>query len=591
MNFTSAFVRTVFWRPGRALSALYWQLTGRRKRARNRLRLEMAQSPRAYARWIASVERQEDVLAAAPDRIAQWPTRPLISVVLHLEAGSRQGQVERCLAALRAQCYPEWELVLVQSYDAPPTRSIDVPRLLLAPSRAGSRAQALALGAECARGSHILPIRAEHVLAPTALLHLATALQAQSPAPHLLYGDHDRVDRAGRRHSPWFKPEWNAELALGQDYVSQACLIRRDAARACLPIPPALADAATYALVLAVSALAEAQIVHVPHMLCHCTSGESVNEPAARAAVVERHLAGSGASLRLGSHGTVQVHWPLPDPAPLVSILVPTRDRLDLLRACITGVLNATRYPAFEVLIIDNGSQDPATLDYLARIAGNPRVRVLPWHRPFNYSAINNFAAREARGRYLCLLNNDVDVVDDQWLPALMRQAARPHVGAVGAKLLYADGRIQHAGVVVGLGDAAGHAHRFQRDSDCGYFARPHVAHYVSAVTGACLLVEKAKFEAVGGLDEEAFPVAFNDVDLCLKLAAAGYRNVYVPQAVLVHHESASRGHDSLAANRARYAGELAALRARWHTESFLDPLHHPELERSSETYLIRQPA
>jgi GT2 family glycosyltransferase len=171
-----------------------------------------------------------------------------------------------------------------------------------------------------------------------------------------------------------------------------------------------------------------------------------------------------------------------------------------------------------------------------------------------------------------------------------MRQAVRPEVGAAGAKLLYEDGTIQHAGVVIGLGQAAGHAHRYQRNDEPGYFARPHVAHCASAVTAACLVVAKAKFDAVGGLDETNFAVAFNDVDLCLKLERAGWHNIYVPQAVAIHHESKSRGRDFLPANIDRYMGELAVLQDRWATPGYSDPLHHPHLDKGAETYVIQVP-
>jgi GT2 family glycosyltransferase len=217
----------------------------------------------------------------------------------------------------------------------------------------------------------------------------------------------------------------------------------------------------------------------------------------------------------------------------------------------------------------------------------HPKVRLLPYPGTYNFSAINNAAARNARGSYLCLLNNDTEVVSGEWLTELMRYAVRPDIGAAGAKLLYEDGTIQHAGVVVGIGEAAGHAHRFLPAHEPGYFRQPHVAQYVSAVTAACLVVEKAKFEAVGGLDEAELAVAFNDVDFCLKLEKAGWRNVYVPHAVLVHHESKSRGKDISAANIDRYRRELNVLQQRWGTKTYDDPLHNPNLDRYSETFVI----
>jgi GT2 family glycosyltransferase len=365
---------------------------------------------------------------------------------------------------------------------------------------------------------------------------------------------------------------------------------RAEAFRAALPLHPAVAEAACYALLLAVTARPGAQVVHVPRILAHLAQDETqgAEAQATRATALARAIAEDGATILPGPFGTLRVDWPLPDTLPMVSIIIPTRDRVALLRTCVLSVLGATRYPDYEIIIVDNGSREQKTADYLASIAKNPRVRVIRDDGPFNYSALNNAAVRAARGDVLCLLNNDVEVLDDQWLTALVRQATRPDIGAAGAKLLYADQRIQHAGVIVGLHDAAGHAHRFQRNADAGYFAQAHIARYVSAVTGACLVVERRKFDAVGGLDEETFAVAFNDVDLCLKLNEAGWHNVYVPQAVLIHHESQSRKRDTAPDQIERYRGELAALQKRWDTASYRDPLHHPCLDRASEHYVIR---
>jgi O-antigen biosynthesis protein len=200
-----------------------------------------------------------------------------------------------------------------------------------------------------------------------------------------------------------------------------------------------------------------------------------------------------------------------------------------------------------------------------------------------------NFAARESRGELLCLLNNDTEVLGAAWLTELVRYAVRPHVGAVGAKLLYRDGSIQHAGIVIGIGDAAGHAHRSLPAGDPGYFRMAHVPHYVSAVTAACLVIDKSKFDLVGGFDEE-LAVAFNDVDFCLKVKAAGWQNVYVPHAVLLHYESKSRGNDASRRNASRFRRELQLLQERWATKTYDDPVHNPNLDRYNETFVVNMP-
>jgi GT2 family glycosyltransferase len=281
------------------------------------------------------------------------------------------------------------------------------------------------------------------------------------------------------------------------------------------------------------------------------------------------------------------VRWPLPSPSPLVSIIIPTRDKVELLTACVESVLGRTDYDPFEILIVDNGSQEQATLAYMSEVSRRANVRVIRSDAPYNYSALNNLAVRQSQGSFICLLNNDTEVVTSEWLTELMRYAVRPEIGAVGAKLLYEDGSIQHAGVIVGMGEAAGHAHRFLRDGDPGYFRQPHVAQYATAVTAACLAVSREKYEAVGGLDEKQLAIAYNDVDLCLKLERHGWRNVYTPHAVLYHYESKSRGNDLAPEHSARYLQELRVLQERWGTRTYMDPLHNPALDRYSESFSI----
>jgi GT2 family glycosyltransferase len=270
-----------------------------------------------------------------------------------------------------------------------------------------------------------------------------------------------------------------------------------------------------------------------------------------------------------------------------VSIIIPTRDHLELLRPCVEGLLQNTRYNNFEIIIVDNGSIEPATIGYLRDLAGDPLITVMRDDRAYNYSRLNNAAATVAKGEYLCLLNNDTEVIEPGWLEAMMRYATRPDVGAVGARLLYDDHSVQHAGVVVGMGQAAGHAHRFLTKDEPGYFARTYASHVVTAVTAACLLVSRQKYEAVGGLDEQNLAIAFNDVDFCLKLQSQGWKNIYTPYARLIHHESKSRGKDVSRQHIDRYRRELATLQERWGTPDYRDPLHHIHLDRSSERYLI----
>lgn len=550
MNFWEHCLRLLRHRPLQALVALYWHLTRRRVRARNRLRVASADLPFAYAVWIANNENSSKITA---EDAARWEWRPRFSILLHNGQHASELDRKRSLASLDRQIYPEWGIV-----------------------DATTKPIAMAI-TEC-DGDYIIPLCVGDALSEGALFHFAGSLQAKREAT-ILYGDEDRLDPRGRRGRPWFKPGWNEELFLAQDYLSSAAAIETTLAKTLKSVSnvPELVLAAT---------IEGRKVVHVPHVLCH-VAGEPIDYRE-RLQAIASVLKPTGAHCEAGPFETIKVIWPLPDALPLVSIVIPTKDKLEVLKPCVESVIERTAYRNFEIIIVDNGSVEERTLEFLRQVTTDTRAKVLSYPGPFNYSAINNFAVSRAAGSFLCLLNNDTEVVKSNWLHELMRFAVRPKIGAAGAKLLYDDGSIQHAGVIVGIGEAAGHPHRFLPNHDPGYFRMPHVSQFVSAVTGACLVVEKGKFEAVGGFDELDLAVAFNDVDLCLKLQAEGWRNVYVPHAVLLHHESRSRGSDMAPEQVERYRRELAALQERWDTKTFQDPLHNPNLDRYSETFVFR---
>ncbi len=272
-----------------------------------------------------------------------------------------------------------------------------------------------------------------------------------------------------------------------------------------------------------------------------------------------------------------EVAWPLPDPAPLASVVIPSRDRLDLISTVSRGVLEATDYPAIELIVVDNGSTDPAVLAFYEELKRDSRVRIVSFPQPFNFSAMVNAGVAAASGQVVVLLNNDIGVRGPGWLGAMVRQAIRPEVGAVGAKLLFGDGTLQHAGVVVGLAGRAGHILRRRPADTPGHLGRLRVAHEVSAVTAACLAVSRDKYLAVGGFDAETFPIDFNDVDFCLRLGAKGWKTIWTPEAELFHFESVSRG-PSVGAKRERFEREAALFTARWLDVIRHDPFYHPAL-------------
>ena len=280
----------------------------------------------------------------------------------------------------------------------------------------------------------------------------------------------------------------------------------------------------------------------------------------------------------------------LPDLAPRVSVIIPTRNGLKVLKPCLTSLLGITRYPDLEVLVVDNGSDDPATLQFLAELEGQGKIRVLRDPGPFNYSALNNQAVEQASGELICLLNNDIEVIDPGWLEELVVQALRPGVGAVGARLLYPNRTLQHGGVLLGVGGVANHAHLGWPGDHPGYFSRAQLTQEMAAVTGACLLVSRANYLVVGGLDADNLKVAFNDVDFCLKLREQGLQNVYVPAAKLIHHESVSRGQDLSPEKAARFAAEVAWMQQRWGEQLPHDPAYNPNLSLDNPHFRLAWP-
>jgi GT2 family glycosyltransferase len=276
--------------------------------------------------------------------------------------------------------------------------------------------------------------------------------------------------------------------------------------------------------------------------------------------------------------GYIRVRRPLPQPAPKVSVIIPTRNSLHLLRRCVESIFAQTVYPDFELLVVDNQSDAADALAYLAELESHPAVRVLRYDAPFNFAAITNFAVKQAAGELLCLLNNDTEAISPDWLAELASHAVRPEVGAVGAMLYYPDDTIQHAGVIVGLGGVAGHWHLGAKRGMTGYFGRAALIQDLSAVTAACMVLRRAVFDEVDGMDEDHLPVAYNDIDLCLRIREKGYRIVWTPYAELYHHESASRGKDDTPDKRARFQRESDWMRARWGAWMANDPAYNPNL-------------
>ncbi|MBS2022179.1 MAG: glycosyltransferase family 2 protein [Deltaproteobacteria bacterium] len=422
-----------------------------------------------------------------------------------------------------------------------------------------------------AQGEFVLVLDPRVRLPPHALLVAAETL-ARDRALDLLYADHDHVEASGQRHTPFFKPDFDPELLWSLDYVTPFTLVRAQLARA------APAQSAFGLFLRAAGRTSPRRIAHVPHILAHVGPGPapSAQEQTAtvRGALLER---APGWTVELdGVHQTRRVRPPLSS-EPLVTAIVPTRDGLSVLARCVEGLLTRTRWPRLELLIVDHGSRETAPLRFLEGLAERGAARVLRAPGPFNFSRLNNLAALAARGEVLALCNNDLELRDPSWLSELVAHALRPEIGAVGAKLSYPDGRLQHLGVATGVLGVAGHVLRGLPPDAPGPQGLAFATRSVSAVTAACLVVRRELYLRAGGLDEARFAVAFNDIDFCLRLRAMGYRNVFTPWAQLVHHESYSRGDDLAPAQRARFEREIEDMHDR-HADLARDPFYNPNL-------------
>lgn len=511
-------------KPRAYLTATKWWVLRKRVRARGQFAPLLSQSSRAYTLWALRREREE---RSHSQGASFCPIIALIDLT--------DGFEPRSLLLTQQSLEAEGLTWLAIGSSETPTLAAAIERI------------------DWGNSPWFMPVRDGDSIAPgTADAYRAAMADG---ATRVIYADDDLM--IGRRRAkPYFKPDWNSELFRHQDFLTGACIVCATRAEM-----EALSDKANWAagLVRAVASQGQGAPLHLPKMLHHRRHRPLPSLPA-RPLAIARDL-------------------------PPLSIIVPTRNRVDLLRTCLDGVA-AAHYPQVDVIVVDNDSDDPETLAYLAAL--DPAwQRVLRHSGPFNFSAINNRAAAEAQGRLLCLLNNDIETTGPDWLAILASQALRAEVGAVGARLLYPDGRIQHAGVVIGVGNAAGHAHRFLHPGEEGYFYRHSLPQFTMAVTAACLVVERDKFMAVGGLNEQDFAVAFNDVDLCLRLNRKGWQSLYEPRATLIHHESVSRGLDRDPVGAARLARELAALQRLWRIDEIYDPYHHPHLSRASEQFVV----
>ena len=553
--------------------------------------------------------------ALAAQRAEDTSGFPVISILTPLY-NTPQHYLERFLASVQGQTCGAWQLCLADASDeshayvGQTVRRLagDDPRIRYVKIENGGIAANTNRAAALAEGEYLALADHDDELAPHAVYTVGRAILAgakDGAKPQFLYSDEALFRRTPKdAHVAHFKPDYAPEYLMACNYICHLAVFSRALFEAVCGERPECDGAQDHDLFLRMIDRMQADDpvaapVHIPQVLYYwrvhaaSTSGGTGAKPYVQAAAqkaVADHLAATGRKgvVEPGKFpGLCHVRWALPDPPPLVSILIPNKDHADDLEKCLHSIYARTNYDNYEVLVIENNSTDPATFDYYKTLPQRYEgCRVVTYRGGFNFSAINNFGRKAAKGQYLLLLNNDVEVLSHDWLGELLAEASQPGVAACGAMLYYPDDTIQHAGVITGLGGYAGHSHKYHRRGASGYLFRLAAVQDYSAVTAACLLVRAEVYDALGGLDE-AFTVAFNDVDFCLRIREAGWRIAWTPYAELYHFESKSRGSDEQdPAKKARFDAERARLYARHGREKILhDPYYNPNLSLDYEDF------
>jgi GT2 family glycosyltransferase len=558
----------------------------------------------AYETWRErNAPRPSDVLRMR-EHSAALRVQPLISVVV-ATYNTPERYLRAMLESVFAQAYERWELCIADDASSMPEVAAVLREYAARDSRVrvlfrtenGHISRATNSALSLASGEFVAFVDHDDLLSPDALYEIAAAL-ARRPETDILYSDEDKIDDAGNFSEPHFKPDWCPESFLSRMYVGHLLVCRRTALEAAGAFRSDFDGSQDYDLVLRLSERTE-RIVHIPRVLYHWRVHAASTAAAASVKSYARGAAERALNAALERRGEIGRIEALPDSPGVygvrfeigqvrrVSVIVPTRDHGAEVERCLKAALGHTAYPDLEVILVDNGSTDVTSLElFTALAAADRRITVLRLDEPFNFSKLNNQAVARSSGEYLLFLNNDTEPISEGWIESLVEYAQRPSIGAVGALLLYRDDTVQHAGVVLGLGGVAGHSHKHFPAGAPGYFYMLRAVNNYSAVTAACMMVRREVFERAGRFDE-SLAVAFNDVDFCLRVREAGFRNVYLPHVVLYHDESKSRGPETQPGSVERFRGEIETMKQRWPVLALGDPCYNPNLTLDREDFSI----
>ncbi|MCH6255811.1 glycosyltransferase [Puniceicoccaceae bacterium K14] len=534
-------------------------------------------------------------------------SQPVISIVLPVY-NVEEVWLSKAIDSIINQVYTHWELCIADDASTKPHikplleqySKIDDRIKVVFREQNGHISEASNSALKIATGQYIALLDHDDELPEHALARVVDAVR-EHPEANIIYSDEDKIDREGARSSPHFKSDWNPDLLLGQNFVSHLGVYRRSLVEKIGGFRRGFEGAQDWDLVLRASEHCKpSQIVHIPEVLYHWriiegSTATDINEKdyahQAAGKVLKSHFKRKGLQVTL--RPVERFYWkpdyPLPEVTPKVSIIIPTRDREDLLRKCIESITTKTKYQNYEIIIADNESASPKTLAYFEEIRSS-RIQVLKVPGKFNFNALNNQAIEHSDADVVCLLNNDITVINENWLDELVSHASRLEIGVVGAKLYYPHNHVQHAGIVMGIGGVASEAFKRIHKSDDGYIHRACLVGNYSAVTAACMAFRRSVWKEVGGLNETEVPNAFGDVDFCLRIGQKGYRCLFTPFAELYHFESASRGDDIAPEKIEAFKVAVKHMESTWADVIKNDPYYNRNLTLQREDFTFTFP-
>ncbi|MBF2014659.1 MAG: glycosyltransferase [Rivularia sp. T60_A2020_040] len=559
-----------------------------------------------YQKWLNNNYPTPEILKQKAIKVEELTYQPLFSLIMPV-FNTPTKFLKEAIESVLNQVYPYWELCIaddassdnqvrkiLEEYSAKDSR---IKVIFRTENGHISRCSNSAL--EIATGEFIALLDHDDLLTPDALYEIASLLN-EHPEADMIYSDEDKINGNGKLQDPFFKPDWCPDSFLSRMYTCHLGIYRRELLKTIGGFRTGYEGSQDYDLVLRFTEKTT-RIFHIPKILYHWRihPQSAASKPDQKPyAVIAAENALADALVRRGEDGRVTqaeslvghyiIRYTIKD-YKLVSIIIPTRDLGKILDKCLTSIFEKTVYPNYEIILIDNGSQEQETADIFAKWQQKEpdRFKCYQFDIPFNYSKINNYGVEKAQGDYLLFLNNDTEVLTSDWIDAMVEQAQRTSIGAVGALLLYPDNTIQHAGVVMGIGGVANHSHKHFPVNSPGYFGQILTVNNYSSVTAACLMCRREVFEAVGGFEEQ-LSVAFNDVDFCLKIVEKGYRNIYLPHVVLYHYESKSRGYEDTPEKLARFIQETEYMQNNWKNFIEYDPCYSINLTSKHEDYSIK---